>query len=73
VNRLVLPASWRDSHHDHGEDAEHLIESAWFDPAAIRKGSRRHGLHTDASHRFERGPPIRISRLLRVTGWRKLI
>ena len=32
-----------------------LIESAWFDPAAIRKSSRRHGLHTDASHRFERG------------------
>jgi phenylalanyl-tRNA synthetase beta chain len=32
-----------------------LIESAWFDPVAIRKGSRRHGLHTDASHRFERG------------------
>jgi phenylalanyl-tRNA synthetase beta chain len=32
-----------------------LIESAWFDPAVIRKGSRRHGLHTDASHRFERG------------------
>jgi phenylalanyl-tRNA synthetase beta chain len=32
-----------------------LIESAWFDPAAIRKSSKRHGLHTDASHRFERG------------------
>ena len=32
-----------------------LIESAWFDPAAIRNSSRRHGLHTDASHRFERG------------------
>ena len=32
-----------------------LIESAWFDPATIRKTSRRHGLHTDASHRFERG------------------
>jgi phenylalanyl-tRNA synthetase beta chain len=32
-----------------------LIESAWFDPAAVRKSSRRHGLHTDASHRFERG------------------
>ena len=32
-----------------------LIESAWFDPAAIRRSSRRHGLHTDASHRFERG------------------
>ncbi|MGA6986405.1 MAG: phenylalanine--tRNA ligase subunit beta [Terriglobales bacterium] len=32
-----------------------LIESAWFDPAAVRRTSRRHGLHTDASHRFERG------------------
>jgi phenylalanyl-tRNA synthetase beta chain len=32
-----------------------LIESAWFDPSTVRKTSRRHGLHTDASHRFERG------------------
>jgi phenylalanyl-tRNA synthetase beta chain len=32
-----------------------LIESAWWDPATIRKVSRRHALHTDASHRFERG------------------
>ncbi|MGC2182342.1 MAG: phenylalanine--tRNA ligase subunit beta [Terriglobales bacterium] len=32
-----------------------LIESAWFDPSTVRKSSRRHGLHTDASHRFERG------------------
>ncbi len=32
-----------------------LIESAWFDPSTIRKSSKRHGLHTDASHRFERG------------------
>jgi phenylalanyl-tRNA synthetase beta chain len=32
-----------------------LIESAWWDPAIVRKMSRRHGLHTDASHRFERG------------------
>ena len=32
-----------------------LIESAWWDPGIIRKMSRRHGLHTDASHRFERG------------------
>src|SRR5438270_2830894 len=29
-----------------------LIESAWFDPVTVRKSSRRHGLHTDASHRF---------------------
>ncbi len=32
-----------------------LVEAAWFDPAAIRRSSRRHGIHTDASHRFERG------------------
>jgi phenylalanyl-tRNA synthetase beta subunit len=40
-----------------------LIEAAWFDPVSVRRSSRRHGLHTDASHRFERGadfnaPPI---------------
>ncbi len=32
-----------------------VIESAWWDPLTVRKMSRRHGLHTDASHRFERG------------------
>src|SRR5215472_2265822 len=32
-----------------------LIESAWFDPATVRKTARRHGMHTDASHIFERG------------------
>jgi phenylalanyl-tRNA synthetase beta chain len=32
-----------------------LIESAWWDPGTVRKSSRRHGIHTDASHRFERG------------------
>ncbi len=32
-----------------------LVEAAWFDPASIRRSARRHGLHTDASHRFERG------------------
>jgi phenylalanyl-tRNA synthetase beta chain len=32
-----------------------VIESAWWDPGIVRKMSRRHGLHTDASHRFERG------------------
>ena len=32
-----------------------LIESAWFDPVTVRRMSKRHGMHTDASHRFERG------------------
>jgi phenylalanyl-tRNA synthetase beta chain len=40
-----------------------LIEAAWFEPIAVRRTARRHGLHTDASHRFERGadfnaPPV---------------
>ena len=38
-----------------GQTRNILIEAAWFDPATIRKSSRRQGLHTDASHRFERG------------------
>jgi phenylalanyl-tRNA synthetase beta chain len=32
-----------------------LVEAAWFEPATIRASSRRHLIHTDASHRFERG------------------
>ena len=32
-----------------------LIESACFNPASIRRTSKRLGLGTDASHRFERG------------------
>jgi len=32
-----------------------LIESAYFDPAGIRKTAKTTGLNTEASHRFERG------------------
>ncbi len=32
-----------------------LIESAYFDPVTVRRTSRRLGLTTDASYRFERG------------------
>ena len=32
-----------------------LIESAYFNPASIRKTAKTLGLNTDASHRFERG------------------
>ncbi|MGI9104565.1 MAG: phenylalanine--tRNA ligase subunit beta [Terriglobales bacterium] len=38
-----------------------LIESAWFDPASVRRTARRHGMHTDASHRFERGADLGIT------------
>ena len=53
-----------------------LVEAAWFDPMAVRRTARRHGLHTDASHRFERGadfhaPPVAsalVSRILLASG-----
>ncbi|MBW2010575.1 MAG: phenylalanine--tRNA ligase subunit beta [Deltaproteobacteria bacterium] len=32
-----------------------LIESAYFDPVCIRKTSKKLGLNTESSHRFERG------------------
>ena len=32
-----------------------LLESAFFKPSAIRATSKRLGLHTESSHRFERG------------------
>ncbi len=32
-----------------------LFECAYFDARGVRRSARRHGLHTEASHRFERG------------------
>ena len=31
------------------------LEAAWFEPRGIARTARRHGLHSEASHRFERG------------------
>jgi len=53
-----------------------LIESAYFNPSAIRKTAKRLGLSTDASYRFERGcnPEItvfaaeRVAALIREIG-----
>jgi phenylalanyl-tRNA synthetase beta chain len=35
-----------------------LVESAFFDPVAIRRGAKRLGISTEASYRFERGVDI---------------
>jgi phenylalanyl-tRNA synthetase beta chain len=35
-----------------------LVESAYFDPITIRRGSKKLGLSTEASYRFERGIDI---------------
>jgi phenylalanyl-tRNA synthetase beta chain len=32
-----------------------VIECAYFDPRTVRRSARRHGMHTESSHRFERG------------------
>jgi phenylalanyl-tRNA synthetase beta chain len=37
------------------ETRDVLIESAYFDPASVRRTAKKLGLHTEASHRFERG------------------
>ncbi|MFW6050204.1 MAG: phenylalanine--tRNA ligase subunit beta [Myxococcota bacterium] len=42
-----------------------LIECAYFDPRSVRRTARRLGMHTDASHRFERGvDPGAVPRVL---------
>ncbi len=38
-----------------GATTDILIESAHFDPIVVRRAARRLGMHTEASHRFERG------------------
>jgi len=48
-----------------------LVEAAWFDPGVVRRSSKRHLLHTDASHRFERGadfnaPPVASALVSRI-------
>ena len=47
------------------ETQDVLIECAYFDPRSIRRTSRRLGLHTDSSYRFERGvDPEAVPRVL---------
>jgi phenylalanyl-tRNA synthetase beta chain len=57
-----------------------LLESATFDPVAVRKASRALAIHTDSSARFERGgdpsAPIvgaaRVVHLLERHGWKRV-
>jgi len=46
-----------------------LLEVAWFNPLAIAGKARLYGLHTDASHRYERGvdPQLQIDAVERAT------
>ncbi|MBN1141498.1 MAG: phenylalanine--tRNA ligase subunit beta [Deltaproteobacteria bacterium] len=40
------------------ETCDVLLESAYFNPMTVRRTSKRLGIHTEASHRFERGVDI---------------
>jgi phenylalanyl-tRNA synthetase beta chain len=49
------------------------LEAAWWEPLAVRRGARALGMHTEASHRFERGAdiaagPLAIDRLAHLLG-----
>ena len=46
-----------------------LLECAFFSPLSITGRARRHGLHTDASHRYERGvdPALQYKAIERAT------
>lgn len=37
-----------------------LLEAATFQPATIRRTSKRHALHSESSHRFERGTDVSV-------------
>ena len=57
-----------------------VLESAAFDPVAVRKASRALGIHTDSSARFERGSDPsqvligagRVVHLLEAHGWSRV-
>lgn len=43
--------------------ADLFLEAAFFQPLALAGEARRYGLHTDSSHRFERGVDFELPRL----------
>ena len=46
------------------EKTQHIfLESAFFDAVAVAGKARSYGLHTDSSHRFERGVDFQLPRL----------
>ncbi len=53
---LALAGIMGGQHSGVNSDTKHIfLECAWFDPLAIAGRARRYGLHTDSSHRYERG------------------
>jgi len=42
------------------ETVDILLESAYFNPTTIRRTSKRLGIHSESSHRFERGTDVNM-------------
>jgi phenylalanyl-tRNA synthetase beta chain len=53
----------------HADTTDIFVESAFFTPTQIAGKARRYGLHTDSSHRFERGvsPDLQVRAIERAT------
>lgn len=55
-NALAMGGIFGGEHSGVNEETQNvLLECAYFNPLSITGRARRHGLHTDASHRYERG------------------
>lgn len=60
---LAIAGIFGGQHSSVTDQTQHiLLESAFFAPNAIRGRARSYGLHTDSSHRFERGVDAMLQR-----------
>ncbi|NVK57283.1 MAG: phenylalanine--tRNA ligase subunit beta [Alteromonadaceae bacterium] len=67
---LAMAGIFGGLHSGTGQDTtDILLESAFFNPDAIMGKARQYGLHTDASHRYERGvdPQLQATAMERAT------
>ncbi|MCV9877278.1 phenylalanine--tRNA ligase subunit beta [Brenneria izbisi] len=67
---LALGGIFGGEHSGVNQNTQHvLLECAYFNPLSITGRARRYGLHTDASHRYERGvdPAIQHKAMERAT------
>jgi phenylalanyl-tRNA synthetase beta chain len=61
---LAIAGVMGGEHSGVSENTQHLfLESAFFNPLSIAGKARNYGMHTDASHRFERGVDYELPKL----------
>ncbi|MBI0551197.1 phenylalanine--tRNA ligase subunit beta [Pectobacterium parmentieri] len=69
-NALAMGGIFGGEHSGVNDETQNvLLECAYFNPLSITGRARRHGLHTDASHRYERGvdPALQHNAIERAT------